>query len=75
MLCFNQTLHEDLIIPHIQVIIKSNIHKYRDRTSMHENCLIKELFTQTLEEEKEEEEDSKEPGQKTLKLCSLTENY
>jgi hypothetical protein len=46
----NQTLHEDLKIPLIQDIIKSNICTYKDRTTAHENLLIKDLFTQTLEE-------------------------
>jgi hypothetical protein len=46
----NQTLHEDLKIPFIQYMIKSNINKCKDRTSVHENQLIKDLFTQTLEE-------------------------
>jgi hypothetical protein len=45
----NQTLHEDLKIPLIQDIIKSNIYKYKDRTTARENLLIKDLFTQTLE--------------------------
>jgi hypothetical protein len=31
-------------------MIKSNINKYKTRTSVHENQLVKELFTQTLEE-------------------------
>jgi hypothetical protein len=31
---------------------KSNINKYKNRTSVHENQLIKDLFTQTLEERK-----------------------
>jgi hypothetical protein len=46
----NQTLHEDLKIPLIQDMIKSNINKYKTRTSMHENQLIKDLFNQTIEE-------------------------
>jgi hypothetical protein len=46
----NQTLYEDLKIPLIQDMIKSNINKYKNRTSMNENQLIKDLFTQTLEE-------------------------
>jgi hypothetical protein len=46
----NQTLHEDLKVPLIEDIIKSNINKYKDRTTAHENRLIKDLFTQTLEE-------------------------
>jgi hypothetical protein len=46
----NQTLHEDLKIPLIQDMIKSNINKYRNRTSVNENQLIKDLFTQTIEE-------------------------
>jgi hypothetical protein len=46
----NQTLHEDLKIPLIRDIIKSNINKHKDRTTPHENRLIKDLFTQTLEE-------------------------
>jgi hypothetical protein len=46
----NQTLHEDLKIRLIQDMIKSNINKYKNRTSVHENQLIKGLFTQTLEE-------------------------
>jgi hypothetical protein len=46
----NQTLHEDLKIPLIQDIIKSNINKHKDRTTAHENLLIKDLFSQTLEE-------------------------
>jgi hypothetical protein len=46
----NQTLHEDLKIPLIQDIIKSNIYKYKDQTIAHENLLTKDLFTQTLEE-------------------------
>jgi hypothetical protein len=29
----NQTLHEDLKIPFIQDMIKSNINKYKNRTS------------------------------------------
>jgi hypothetical protein len=45
----NQTLHEDLKIPLIQDIIDSNIKKYKDRTTGHENRLIKDLFTPTLE--------------------------
>jgi hypothetical protein len=44
----NQTLH--LKIPLIQDMIKSNINKYKNRTSVHENQFIKDLFTQTLEE-------------------------
>jgi hypothetical protein len=46
----NQTLHEDLKIPFIHNMIKSNINKYKNRTSVHKNQLIKDLFTQTLEE-------------------------
>jgi hypothetical protein len=46
----NQTLHEDLKIPLIQDMIKSNINKYKNRTSMNKNQLIKDLFTQTVEE-------------------------
>jgi hypothetical protein len=46
----NQTLHEDLKIPFLQDMIKSNINKYKNHTSVHENQLIKDLFTQTLEE-------------------------
>jgi hypothetical protein len=46
----SQTLHEDLKIPLIQDMIKSNINKYKNRTSVNENQLIKDLFTQTLEE-------------------------
>jgi hypothetical protein len=46
----NQTPHEDIKIPLIQDIIKSNINTYKDRTTAHENRLIKDLFTQTLEE-------------------------
>jgi hypothetical protein len=46
----NQTLHEDLKIPLIQDIIKPNINKYKDRTTANKNRLIKDLFTQTLEE-------------------------
>jgi hypothetical protein len=46
----NQTLHEDLKIPLIQDIIKSNINKYKERTTVHENRHIKDLVTQTLEE-------------------------
>jgi hypothetical protein len=45
----NQTLHDDLKIPLIQDMSKSNINKYKNRTSVHENQLIKDLFTQTLE--------------------------
>jgi hypothetical protein len=45
----NQTLHEDLKIPLIKDMIKSTINKYKNRTSVHENQLIKDLFTQTLE--------------------------
>jgi hypothetical protein len=41
----NQTLHEDLKITLIQDMIK-----YKNRTSVHENQLNKDLFTQTLEE-------------------------
>jgi hypothetical protein len=41
----NQTLHEDLKITLIQDMIKSNINKYNKRTSVHENQLIKDLFT------------------------------
>jgi hypothetical protein len=46
----NQTLHEDLKIPLIQDMIRSNINKYKNRTSVNENQLIKDLFTQTIEE-------------------------
>jgi hypothetical protein len=46
----NQTLHEDLKIPLIQDVIKSNINKYKKCTSVNENQLVKDLFTQTLEE-------------------------
>jgi hypothetical protein len=46
----NRTLHEDLKIPFIQDMIKYNINKYKNRTPVHENQLIKDLFTQTLEE-------------------------
>jgi stage III sporulation protein SpoIIIAA len=46
----NQTLHEDLKIPQIRDIIKFNINKYKDRTTVHENPLIKDLFTHTLDE-------------------------
>jgi hypothetical protein len=31
-------------------MIKSNINKYKNRTSVNENQLIKDLFTQTIEE-------------------------
>jgi hypothetical protein len=46
----NQTLYEDLKMPLIQDMIKSNIYIYKNRTSLHENQLIKDLFTQTIEE-------------------------
>jgi hypothetical protein len=46
----NQTLQEDLKIPLIQDMIKSNITKYKNRTSVNENQLIKDLFNQTIEE-------------------------
>jgi hypothetical protein len=46
----NQTLHEDIKIPLIQDMVKSNINKYKNRTSVHENQLIKDLSTQTIEE-------------------------
>jgi hypothetical protein len=46
----NQTLHEDLKIPLIQDIIKSNINKYKDQITAYENRFIKDLVTQTLEE-------------------------
>jgi hypothetical protein len=46
----NQTLHEDLKIPVIQDMIKTNINKYKNRTSVHKNQLIKDHFTQTLGE-------------------------
>jgi hypothetical protein len=49
----NQTLHEDLKIPLIRYMIKSNINKYKNRTSVNENQLIKDLFTQTIEETEE----------------------
>jgi hypothetical protein len=39
-----------LYIPLIQDMIKTNINKYKNRTAVHENQLIKDLFTQTLEE-------------------------
>jgi hypothetical protein len=45
-----RTLHEDLKIPLIQDMIKFNINKYKNRTSVNENQLIKDLFTQTIEE-------------------------
>jgi hypothetical protein len=48
----SQTLHEDLRIPLIQDMIKTNINEYKNRTSVHENQHIKDLFTQTLEERK-----------------------
>jgi hypothetical protein len=35
----NQTVHEDLRIPLLEDIIKSNINKYKDRTTAHENYL------------------------------------
>jgi hypothetical protein len=41
---------KDLKIPFIQDMFKSNINKYKNRTSVNENQLIKDLFTQTLEE-------------------------
>jgi hypothetical protein len=31
-------------------MIKSNINKYKNRTSVNENQLIKDLFTQTIKE-------------------------
>jgi hypothetical protein len=31
-------------------MIKSNINKYKNRTSVNKNQLIKDLFTQTIEE-------------------------
>jgi hypothetical protein len=34
----------------IQDMIKSNINKYKNRTSANENQLIKDLLTQTLED-------------------------
>jgi hypothetical protein len=34
----------------IQDMIKSNINKYKNHTSVNENQLIKDLFTQTIEE-------------------------
>jgi hypothetical protein len=37
-------------MPFKQDMIKSNINKYKNRTSVHKNQLIKDLFTQTLEE-------------------------
>ncbi|PNF36833.1 hypothetical protein B7P43_G09623 [Cryptotermes secundus] len=45
----NQTLHEDFKIPSIQDEIKSNINRYKDRTTEHVNQLINDLFTQPLE--------------------------
>jgi hypothetical protein len=46
----NQTVHEDLKIPLIQNMINNNINKYKNRISVHENQLIKDLYTQTLQE-------------------------
>ena len=45
----NKTLHEDFKIPSIQEVIKSNINRYKDRTTEHVNQLISDLFTQPLE--------------------------
>jgi DNA replication protein DnaD len=50
----NQTLHEDLKILLIQDMIKTNINKYKNRRSVHENQLIKNLFTQTLRKKTQE---------------------
>jgi hypothetical protein len=46
----NQILQEGLKIPLIQDMIKSNINKYKNRTSVNENQLIKDLFNQNIEE-------------------------
>jgi hypothetical protein len=52
-------------------MIKCNINKYKNRTSVHENQLIKDLFTQTIEKE-----DWRESGQKTfLMKRKFTENH
>jgi hypothetical protein len=65
----NQIIHEDLKIPLIQDMIKSNINKYKNRTSANENQLIKDLLTQTLEERREF-------GQKTFLIKgNFTENH
>ncbi|PNF25684.1 hypothetical protein B7P43_G16139 [Cryptotermes secundus] len=45
----NQTLQEDFKIPSIQDEIKSNINRYKDRTTEHVNQLISDLFTHPLE--------------------------
>jgi hypothetical protein len=46
----DQTLHVEFKIPQLCDIINFNINKYKDRTTVHENPLIKDLFTHIIDE-------------------------
>jgi len=40
----NQTLHNDFEIPYVREVIRINANKYKNRSTLHSNQLIRTLF-------------------------------
>jgi len=45
----NQTLHNDLEIPHVTEMIRINANKYKNRSTVHSNQLIRTLFNPSVD--------------------------
>jgi len=44
----NQTLHNDFDIPYVRAVIRSNTNKYKNRSTVHSNQLIRTLFNSSV---------------------------
>ena len=44
----NQTLHNDLEIPYVTEVIRTNTNKYKNRNTVHSNQLIITLFNPSV---------------------------
>jgi len=45
----NQTLHNDFKIPYITEVIRNNANKYKNRSTVHSNQLIRTLFNPSVD--------------------------
>jgi len=45
----NQTLHNDFEIPYLNEVIRINTNKYKNRSSVHSNQLIRTLFNPSVD--------------------------
>jgi len=45
----NQTLHKDFEIPYVTEVIRINNNKYKNRSSVHSNKLIRTLFNPSVD--------------------------